>query len=503
MTNYLSQAKTPLLTALRKFAVEPHAAFYTPGHKRGIGISQQLLDVFGKAVFSADLPELTELDNLFAPSGIIEEAQQLAAEAFGAAHTWFLVNGSTCGVEAAILATCGTGDKIILPRNVHSSAIAGLILSGAIPIFVNPEYDAVLGITHSITPAAVALALAQHPDAKAVLMVYPTYYGVCGNIEAIANLVHSYHIPLIVDEAHGAHFAFHPELPMTALAAGADISVQSIHKTLGAMTQASMLHFQGSLVDSYRITKALHMVQSTSPSYILMASLDAARSQMAIHGKELISRTLQLANDARKRLNEIPGLSILHSPPSQGGLGGSTSGFINLDQTRLTITVSGLGLTGFEVDEILETQLGVRCELVSLQNITFIISLGNTEEDIDKLVYGFSILACKYSTTSLPKPLDDIKEASTSFFEVGNTLVMSPREAFFAATETLPLEKTDSCICAEIICPYPPGIPILMPGEIITRRALNYLQAIQAMGGLIAGCADNSLETLKVVGIKV
>jgi arginine decarboxylase len=499
MTNYISQARTPLLTALREISDEPHAAFYTPGHKRGVGVSQPFLDVFGKTIFGLDLPELTELDNLFLPSGVIEEAQQLAAEAFGAKLTWFLVNGSTCGVEAAILATCGTGDKIILPRNVHSSAIAGLILSGAIPIFVNPEYDAILDITHSITPAAVALAFAQHPDAKVVLMVYPTYYGVCGDVKAIASLAHSYNIPLIVDEAHGAHFAFHPELPMTALAAGADICIQSTHKTLGAMTQASMLHLQGSLVDSDRITKALQLVQSTSPSYILMASLDAARSQMAIHGKELISRTLQLADDARKRIDEIPKLSIFHSPPSQGGLGGSNSGFINFDRTRLTVTVSGLGLTGFEADEILETQLSVRCELASLQNVTFIISLGNTQEDIDKLVDGFSILARKYSKASLPKPLFPIKEPSVNFFEVENTLVMSPREAFFAATETLPLEKTPSRICAEIICPYPPGIPILMPGEIITQGALNYLQQIQAMGGLVTGCADNSLKTLKVV----
>ena len=329
-------------------------------------------------------------------------------------------------------------------------------------------------------------------------MVYPTYYGVCGDIEAIANLAHSYNIPLIVDEAHGAHFAFHPELPITALAAGADICVQSIHKTLGAMTQASMLHLQGSLVDSDRITKALQLVQSTSPSYILMATLDAARSQMALQGKELMSHTLQLADDARKRLNEIPGLSILHSPLNQRGLIPSP-GFINLDRTRLTVTVSGLNLTGFEADEILETQLSVRCELASLQNVTFIISLGNTQQDIDKLVDGFSILARKYSKTLPCKPLFTQEKASVNFFEVENTLVMSPREAFFAATETLPFEKTCNRICAEIICPYPPGIPILMPGEIITQRALNYLQEIQAMGGLITGCTDNSLKTLKVV----
>ncbi len=292
----LNQNQTPLLDALKANTARPHAPFYTPGHKLGKGISQPLADLLGKAVFRADLTELADLDNLFSPQGVIQTAQQLAAEAFGASQTWFLVNGSTCGIEAAILATCGTGDKIILPRNVHSSAIAGLILSGAIPIFLNPEYDPVLDIAHSITPNAVQSALQQHPDAKAVLTVYPTYYGVCGNLSAIANITHQYNIPLLVDEAHGAHFAFHPELPTPALAAGADLTVQSIHKVLGAMTQASMLHIQGNRIDCDRISKALQLVQSTSPSYLLLASLDAARQQMALHGKMLMSRTLQLAD---------------------------------------------------------------------------------------------------------------------------------------------------------------------------------------------------------------
>ena len=385
-----SQAKTPLLDALSECANSNHAPFYTPGHKRGQGISQRLADCFGSRVFEADLPELPQLDNLFAPQGVIQEAQQLAAAAFGAKHTWFLVNGSTCGVAAAILATCGTGDKIILPRNVHSSAIAGLILSGAIPVFVNPAYDPVLDIAHSITPEGVEAALKQHPDAKAVMMVYPTYYGVCGDVEAIANLAHNYNIPLLVDEAHGAHFAFHPDLPTPALAAKADLSVQSSHKVLEAMTQASMLHVQGNLLDIDSVSKSLQLLQSTSPSYLLLASLDAARQQMALHGKHLMSRTLQLADIARNRIRNISGLSVLEIPPYQAGLGGS--GFVALDQTRLTVTVSGLGLTGFAADEIL-VEYGVIAELPSLQHLTFIISLGNTEADIEKLVQAFTTLA--------------------------------------------------------------------------------------------------------------
>ncbi|MBE9105371.1 aminotransferase class I/II-fold pyridoxal phosphate-dependent enzyme [Nostoc cf. edaphicum LEGE 07299] len=487
----LNQNQTPLLDALKANAARLHAPFYTPGHKQGEGISQPLADLLGKAVFRADLTELADLDNLFAPQGVIQEAQQLAAEAFGALQTWFLVNGSTCGIEAAILATCGTGDKIILPRNVHSSAIAGLILSGAIPIFLNPEYDPVLDIAHSITPNAVESALQQHPDAKAVLTVYPTYYGVCGDLSAIANITHQYNIPLLVDEAHGAHFAFHPELPTPALAAGADLTVQSTHKVLGAMTQASMLHIQGNRIDGDRISKALQLLQSTSPSYLLLASLDAARQQMALHGKMLMSRTLQLAEEARTRISQIPGLSVLEMP-----LLGGSPGFITLDKTRLTVTVSGLGLTGFEADEILDEKFAVTAEFASLQHLTFIISLGNTPADIEQLVQGFTTLAKEYCRSNLTVKnhvwlnLDRTLDYALQF---------SPREAFFAVSEILPLTQTNNRICAEIVCPYPPGIPVLMPGEVITKPVLDYLQQIQAMGGLISGCADSSLRTLKVV----
>ncbi|NMG21597.1 aminotransferase class I/II-fold pyridoxal phosphate-dependent enzyme [Brasilonema bromeliae] len=500
----LNQNQIPLLDSLKACAERPHAPFYTPGHKRGQGISKSLTDVFGKAVFRADLPELAELDNLFAPSGVIQQAQQLAAEAFGASQTWFLVNGSTCGIEAAILATCGTGDKIILPRNVHSSAIASLILSGAIPIFIHPEYDSVLDIAHSITPTAVQAALEQHLDAKAVLMVYPTYYGVCGDVRAIASLAHQHNIPLIVDEAHGAHFAFHPQLPTPALAAGADITVQSIHKVLGALTQASMLHVQGNRIDIDRVSKALQLVQSTSPSYLLLASLDAARQQMALYGQELMSRTLELAQEARTRISQIPGLSVLENPPTsliKGGKGGNgeSPGFVALDKTRLTVTVSRLGLTGFEAEEILNDKLGVTAEFSSLLHLTFIISFGNTQKDIEQLVQAFSTLSKEYRKTPSPAYSLLMSEGKDLFSITRNSIHLSPREAFFAPTETSPFKETSKRICAEIICPYPPGIPILMPGEIISPCALEYLQHIQELGGFISGCADTSLRTLKVV----
>ncbi len=482
----LDRYRTPLLDALKKYANSNHAAFYTPGHKRGQGISPKLTDCFGSKVFKADLPELPELGSLFDSQGVIQSAQNLAAEAFGASHTWFLVNGSTCGIVAAILATCGTGDKIILPRNVHQSAIAGLILSGATPIFVNPEYDPLLDIAHSITVKGVEAALKQHSDVKAVMMVYPTYFGVCGDIKEVAHLTHKYNIPLLVDEAHGAHFAFHPDFPTPALQAGADLSTQSIHKTLGALTQASMLHLKaGSRINQARLTKSLELVQSTSPSSLLLASLDAARQQMAVEGKQLMSRTLQLAESARNQISQIPGLSVLE-------LTLPTPGFVSLDKTRLTVNVSGLGLTGFAADEIL-VDYGVIAELPSLQNLTFIISLGNTEADIEQLVQALKNLATKHLQTV------DIEKNTRIYNYVQPKLALTPRQAFYSPIEILPIEQTCDRICAELVCPYPPGIPVLIPGEIVTTEAIAYLQEIQNLGGYISGCADPSLSTLKVI----
>jgi arginine decarboxylase len=490
------QAKTPLLDALQACAHQPRAPFYTPGHKRGQGTPDRLAALLGPTVFQADLPELPELDNLFAPQGVIQAAQELAAAAFGADQTWFLTNGSTAGVIAAILATCNPGDKIILPRNVHQSAISGLILSGAVPIFVQPAYDSLLDLAHSMTPAAVAEALAQHPDATAVMMVYPTYYGVCGDVAAIAHVAHQHNIPLLVDEAHGAHFAFHPELPIAALAAGADLAVQSTHKTLAAITQSAMLHIRGDRVKGDRVSKALQLVQSTSPSYLLLASLDAARHQMATQGEQRLEQTLQLADEARSRLNQIPGLSTLS--PEQAG---QSAGFTALDRTRLTVTVKGLGLDGFTADQILNEQLGVTAELPSLQHVTFIVSVGNTREDIEQLMQAFGALAAMYGGRKVGEAGEALQQTAFSFPPCHSLVpsLLTPREAFFAATEPVAIAQAVNRISAELICPYPPGIPVLMPGEMIAQEAIAYLQTILAIGGIISGCADPSLTTLRVV----
>ncbi|MCT7980551.1 aminotransferase class I/II-fold pyridoxal phosphate-dependent enzyme [Laspinema olomoucense] len=477
--------QAPLLETLARCARTPDTPFYAPGHKRGRGIPQSLSNLLGTSVFLADLPELPDLDNLFAPTGAIASAQELAADAFGASQTWFLVNGSTAGIIAAILATVRPGEKIILPRNVHQSVISGLILSGALPVFIAPEFDPIWGLALSITPASVAEALATHPDAKAVMMVYPTYQGVCGDIQAIAKVTHQFGIPLLVDEAHGPHFAFHPDLPAPALVAGADLSVQSIHKVLGAMTQASMLHIQGDRIDVNRLSQSLQLMQSTSPSYLLLASLDAARQQMALQGPELMTQTLALGSRAREEIAQIPGLAVLTPPEPR------IPGFVAGDRTRLTVGVWEWGLSGYEVDEMLQERFGVTCELPSPDHLTFIISLGNTSADIDQLVQGFSTLSQDYCHNRRSVSLHPLPPSPA--------LSLCPRDAFFALVEAIPITEAIARVSAELVCPYPPGIPILMPSEVITLEAVAYLQQVLAQGGILTGCSDRTLTTLKVV----
>jgi len=474
----LDQSQTPLLDCLWRCANRSNAAFYTPGHKRGQGISERHRKAFGDTVFRADLPELPELDNLFAPEGVISQAQMLAAEAFGAEQTWFLVNGSTCGIQSAILATCGPGDKLILPRNAHSSVISGLVLSGAVPVYVQPSYSAEWDMPMGVDDETVEAALRAHPEARAVLVVSPTYQGICSDVSAIAHLTHRYNIPLIVDEAHGPHFAFHPQLPVSALEAGADIAVQSAHKVLSAFTQAAMLHVQGSQINQNQLSQCLSLTQSTSPSYLLLGSLDAARHQMATEGEALLSKTLELADVVYAELCKLHDLRVLQ--PSGG------------DRTRLTVNVSGSGITGFELDEILHEQYSVTAELPTLNNLTFIISLGNTEEDIERLISAFR-LRCPFQKDAKTRHQSAAQPTSGTV-----TSTLSPRQVFYAPTQTLSIDSAAGRICAETICPYPPGIPVLLPGEVITKGAIARLTYLHEQGAVITGCQDKTLQTIVV-----
>ncbi len=483
----LLQQKAPLFEQLQDCARRTTAPFHTPGHKAGQGMDASLVDAWGEAMLRADLPELPELDNLFAPSGVIAEAQVLAAQAFGAEQTWFLTNGSTAGILAAILATCGPGDAILLPRTVHCSVVSGLILSGARPVFVAPAYDALSGLVGGLAAADVAQVLEQHADIRAVMLVAPSYEGICGETGAIAHLCHGRGIPLLVDEAHGPHFGFHSDLPPRALSLGADLAVQSTHKVLSALTQAAMVHVRGELVDRDRLSQSLALVQSTSPNYLLLASLDLTRRQMATQGEQLMAQTLTLAWEARQRLSLLPGLWVVSLPDD-------LPGFTALDLTRLTVDVRGLGLSGFEADEWLCHHHGVIAELPSLTQLTFILSLGNRSADIDRLVSGL-IELCemaegrnRIAPVKLPQFDDGVPEVACT-----------PRQAFYAKQKVMGIEQAIGHAAAETVCPYPPGIPVLLPGEVVTVEAVAYLRQIQAQGGVISGCADETLATLRVL----
>ena len=511
----MDQSATPLLDALEHCATRSNAAFYTPGHKRGQGISPLHQDLFGSKVFQADLPELPELDNLFVPEGVIQQAQTLAAAAFKADRTWFLTNGSTGGIEAAILATCGPGDKLILPRNVHSSALSGLILSGATPVYIEPDYSKDWDIPIGVSPQTVEQAIARHPTTKAVLLVSPTYQGICSDIRAIASIAHSRNIPLLIDEAHGPHFAFHPDLPSPALEAGADLAVQSAHKVLSAFTQSALLHIKGDRLHRNRLTKSLQLVQSTSPSYLLLGSLDAARYQMATDGQRLMQRTIKLADRAVLELSQLPGIRFLQPTREMGELGG--------DRTRLTIDVSPLKLTGFQADEILHTQHHVTAELPTLKHLTFILSLGNTEQDIKSLIEGFKKL-CDAQSRNLSdsqnqpsqKPSAAVRASEAAPKATASSKALpqprqlpiqsdctrpsvTPRQAFLSPTRPLPLSQSPGYLCAETITPYPPGIPLLLPGELITQSAIAHLQTLLAAGAIVTGSQDPQLKTILAI----
>ncbi len=488
----LDQSQTPMLSALQASSQRPHAAFYAPGHKRGQGASPRLRVLLGESALAADLPELPELDNLFAPEGVMLEAQALAAEAFGADHTYFLANGSTCGIEAAILATCGPGEKIIVPRNAHRSVVAGLVLSGAMPVFVSPEYSRELGLVLGVKAEDIAAALVQHPDSRAVLLVSPTYHGICSEVGAIASLAHAHHIPLLIDAAHGPHFAFHPDLPTPALALGADLVVQSTHKVLGALSQAAMLHTRGNRIDPSRLQAALQLTQSTSPNALLLASLDAARHQMATEGQALLSNTLNLAQQMRRELATIPGLAVIDQPAVS-----AFASVSDLDLTRLTVDVSGLRITGLEADDILHNELGVTVELPELRHLTLIISLGNTEADGEQGVAGLRSLAKRCAALrSIPenRPQPAGLDTSESPFTLPE---VSPREAFFAPTETIAASAAVGRLSADTVSAYPPGIATIMAGEVIDEQAITHLTAIKQQGGYVTG--GDAPETFRVI----
>lgn len=473
----------PLITALQTQIQRNNAPFHTPGHKLGRQIPAALGQLLGDRPFQADFPDLPGLD-LFDPEGVVAEAQTLAAQLFGAEQTWFLVNGSSVGVMAAIAATTAPGAAILVPRNLHRSAIAGLLVSGARPVFVLPEYDAERDLVHPPTPEAIAVTLDQHPGIQAVLVVSPSYHGVCADLRAIAAIAHRHGIPLLVDAAHGAHLGFHPQLPASPLSQGADLVVQSTHKTLSALTQAAMLHVQGPRIDRDRLGHTLQWLQTSSPSNLLLASLDGARSLLAEEGTALLGGAIDLANMGRSHLAALPGLTLLEAQDVPTGMG--------LDPTRLTLLWPGWDWDGFWLDEQLQAR-GVTAELPGLRHLTLIVSLATQHRDVDRL--GAAMTALTHDAASAG--VDPTPELVPP--PVLPDLVCTPREAWFAPRQRVPWAAAVGQVSAELICPYPPGIPLLVPGERVSPEAIALLQRVQSLGGYVSGNADPTGETLAIL----
>jgi len=477
------QFHAPLFEALKRYAEEDKVPFHTPGHKQGKGIHRLFKEFIGQNLFKIDLTVLEETDCLFHPTGILREAQDLAAEAFGADKTYFLLNGSSGGNHAMLLTVCNPGDRVIVGRNAHKSILGGMILTGIIPIYVMPEVSEELGLIKNVTTAAIEATLKENPNAKAVMVVSPTYYGISADLKAIAEISHRYGKILLVDGAHGPHFHFHPDLPIAAVDAGADCSVESIHKILSGMTQASMLHVKGNRVDIRDLESVLFVIQSTSPSYILMASLDVARMQMATEGDKLLGRAIELSQQAREGINKIDGLY---------SFGRREIRPFDLDLTKVTVNLKGLSLNGYEASQILNHEYNIQPEMADLEKLLFLITIADGEEDIQRLIKAFQKLAHQYrvikNVTLRPR-----------FPELSFQMAMSPREAFFAKQKTVTFKEAIGEVSTELFTIYPPGLPVIVPGEIITEEAYAYLREMAALGAIIDGPADRQMEYIRIV----
>ncbi len=478
--------KTPLFDAMVNLAESKKVSFHTPGHKSGKGISTRFRKFVGPRIFSIDLTTLDEVDSLQKPKGVIKEAQALAAKAYGAQRSYFLVNGTTGGNHAMMMTVCNPGDKVIIARNAHKSVLAGLILSGAQPFFFSPGVDEQLKISLNVTFEEAKAAMDEYVPlgAKAIFLTSPNYYGICADLEQIIPYAHDHGLVVLVDEAHGPHLKFHPDLPISAMEAGADLTVQSTHKIIGGMTTASMLHAQGPRVDYTTLTNVLKFSQTTSPSYILMASLDLARMQMATEGLKLLEKAIRLSEDARIKINKIEGISCFGRDTLKNSLFSNVG---DLDVTKLTISVKDLGLSGFQASAILNTKYGIQVEMADPFHILVIVSIGDRKDDLNRLTEALKEMAKDYYKGHQPSSLESI-----GLPQFKNQSVMTPREAFFTDPEYLQLGDSVGKIASEIITVYPPGIPLLVPGEVITQPILDYLYKMMDLKATVDGLNENN-----------
>lgn len=480
-------SETPLFSKLIEHINHHPIPFHIPGHKQGNGVDPAFRDFIGKNAFLLDLVNISPLDNLHDPNHVIKQAQDLAAKAFRADHSFFSVQGTSTAIIAMLLSVCSPGDKVLIPRNIHKSVLSAILLADAIPIFIQPEIDPKLLITYNITVDQVKNAINAHPDSKALFIIHPTYFGTAGDLKTIVSLAHQHQMLVLVDEAHGILQSFHEALPISAMDAGADLAATSVHKLGGSLTQSSILNLKGKRIKSHRVQSMLNMLTTTSTSYLLLASLDTQRRHLALHGHRLIDRTLMLAKKARLQINQIPGL---YCPGNELF---SYHSVYEWDPTKLIIHLERLNISGFDAETWLRENHQIEVELSDFNNLLCLITIGDHEDSIQKLIFALQDLSDKFyqkdRQKTKPIHLPPLPE-----------LVMPPREAFYHPMITsLPLEQTVNCICAEPITIYPPGIPILLPGERILRDHIDYIQENLAAHSLVQGLIDSSTQTIRVI----
>lgn len=479
----MNQNRAPIYEALEQFRKNKVVPFDVPGHKRGRG-NPELVQLLGKQCVELDVNSMKPLDNLCHPISVIKEAEELAAEAFGASHAFLMVGGTTSAVQSMVLTACKKGEKIILPRNVHRSVINALVVNGATPIYVNPDVDKKLGIALGMKISQVEKAIEDNPDAVAILVNNPTYYGICSNLKKIVEIAHAHNMLVLVDEAHGTHFYFGENMPITAMAAGADMASVSMHKSGGSLTQSSFL-LTGPNVSAGYVRQVINLTQTTSASYLLLASLDISRRNLALRGKEAFEEVEKIATYARNEINKIDGYYAYGEELING------DSIYDFDTTKLTVYTLDIGLAGIEVYDKLRDEYDIQLELGDIGNILAYISIGDRMRETERLVSALYDIRRRY------------KKDRTGLFDheyINPSVVMTPQEAFYAEKEEMiPIRETNGRICTEFVMCYPPGIPILAPGERITQEIIDYIVYAKEKGCSMTGPEDETIECLNVI----
>lgn len=476
------QTRAPIYEALEKLRKQRVVPFDVPGHKRGRG-NPELVELLGEKCVGIDVNSMKPLDNLCHPVSVIRDAEELAAQAFHAQNAFLMVGGTTSAVQAMILSVCKRGDKIILPRNVHKSAINALVLCGAIPVYVNPDVNPELGISLGMETASVEEAIKNNPDAVAVLVNNPTYYGICSDIRSIVRLAHENGMKVLADEAHGTHLYFQKDLPVCAMDAGADLAAISMHKSGGSLTQSSILLVNKGVNADY-VRQIINLTQTTSGSYLLLSSLDISRRNLALRGNESFTKVIEMAEYARKEINNIGGYYAYGKELING-----TSVF-DYDVTKLSVHTLGLGLAGIEVYDLLRDEYDIQIEFGDVSNILAYISIGDRLQDIERLVGALADIARIYKK-------DKTGMLSGEF--INPMVVKSPQDAFYSDKESIPIRQTKDRISGEFVMCYPPGIPILAPGEMITEEIIEYIIYVKEKGCSMQGTEDPKVDNLMVL----